>query len=171
MKKAILISLLLVGVIACLSCSRKEESKPALAGNPAPDFTLPDLAGRQTRLADLRGKVVLVNFWATWCPPCREEVPSMMRLNRMMAGKPFQMLAVSEDEGGKKAVEAYFKTAGAELPALLDQDQAIGKRYGLTGVPETFVVDKKGVILKKVIGAMEWSDPQVVLYLEDLMKK
>ncbi len=93
-----------------------------------------------------------------------------MRLNEAMAGKPFQMLAVSEDEGGKNAVESYFSKSGTMLPALLDTDQKVGQRYGLTGVPETFVIDAKGVILKKVVGAMEWTDPNVIGFLNGLMK-
>lgn len=168
MKKLVLWSLLLF-LFAVPGCTREE--KPAVQGNPAPGFTLKDLGGREVKLADLRGKVVVLNFWATWCPPCREEIPSMMRLNQAMAGKPFQMLAVSVDEGGKGAVEAFFKQSGAMLPALLDTDQAVSKRYGLTGVPETFVIDKKGVILKKVIGAIDWSDPAVIGYLNEAATK
>ncbi len=161
--------LLVVLVGALWGCAREE--KPALEGNLAPDFTLKNLAGQEVKLSDLRGKVVLVNFWATWCPPCREEVPSMDRLNRAMAGKPFQMLAISIDEGGKGAVESFFNKAGVTLPTLLDAGQKAGKRYGITGVPETFIVDKKGVILKKVIGPIDWSDPTVAEFLEDAMKR
>ncbi|MCM2357028.1 MAG: TlpA family protein disulfide reductase [Geobacteraceae bacterium] len=164
MKRFFCLSLLLL-LCALPGCTKEE--KPALVGNPAPDFTLRDLAGSEVKSADLRGKVVVLNFWATWCPPCREEIPSMMRLNRAMAGKPFQMLAVSIDEGGKAAVEAYFKQSGTMLPALLDTNQAVSKRYGLTGVPETFVIDKKGVILKKIVGTVDWSDPAAIRYLSD----
>jgi len=169
MKRISLVFLLLF-IVALPACSRKEAPMAPREGKAAPDFILPDLAGRTTRLADLRGKVVLVNFWATWCPPCREEVPSMAKLNRLMAGKPFQMLAVSIDEGGKEAVEAFFKEARTELPVLLDTNGATGKLYGLTGVPETFVLDKKGVILKKVIGGLDWSAPDVVKFLDEAMK-
>jgi peroxiredoxin len=95
----------------------------------------------------------------------------MMKLNGAMAGKPFQMLAISIDEGGQAAVEEFFRTSGARLPALLDSDQKISKMYGTTGVPETFVVDKKGIILKKVVGAMDWSDPQVIQFLDDATKR
>ena len=94
----------------------------------------------------------------------------MMHLNQAMAGKDFQMLAVSIDEGGRDAVAGFFRKSGMALPALLDTDQAIGKLYGLTGVPETFVIDKKGVILKKVVGAMDWSEPAVLEFLEHAMK-
>jgi len=169
MKKFLCLALIVVLLSPLLSgCSRKE--KPAIAGNKAPDLTLTDLSGRNVKLSSFRGKVVLLNFWATWCPPCRQEIPSMMLLNKTFAGKPFQMLAVSEDSGGKEAVEAYFKESGNSLPAFLDIDQSAGKIYGLTGVPESFVIDKNGVILKKVVGAMDWSHPEVIKFLDDLTK-
>jgi peroxiredoxin len=169
MKRLISVALILC-VVALAACTRKEETKPALEGNPAPDFALSDLSGHKVRLSDLKGKVVLVNFWATWCPPCREEVPSMANLNRVMAGKPFQMLAISIDQEGKQAIEAFFSRAGVTLPALLDSNGAIGKLYGITGVPETFIVDRKGVIMKKVVGGLDWSAPEVVAFLNDAMK-
>jgi len=170
MKRLVYI-ILLVCIANLAACSTREEPQTAEEGKPAPDFTLVDLAGQKTRLSDLRGKVVLVNFWATWCPPCREEIPSMANLNRIMAGKPFRMLAISIDQGGKTAVEAYFSKSGKILPALLDTDGAISKLYGTTGVPETFVIDRKGVIIKKVIGALNWSDPEVVEFLNETMNR
>jgi peroxiredoxin len=170
MKRYLCLSLMLL-LIALPGCSPKEAKQPAMEGNTAPDFVLKDLSGKEIKLSSLRGKVVVLNFWATWCPPCREEVPSMMRLNRAMAGKPFQMLAVSEDEGGKETIEKYFSTSGTMLPALLDTGQKVGQRYGLTGVPETFVIDTKGVILKKIIGAMDWSDPKVIGFLNGAIKQ
>jgi peroxiredoxin len=151
------------------SCSTRD-SMPAVEGKEAPDFALSDLSGKKTRLSDLRGTVVLVNFWATWCPPCREEIPSMMALNRIMAGRPFRMLAVSIDQGGQGAVSGYFSRSGTSLPALLDSDGKVGSLYGITGVPESFVIDKRGVIIKKIVGPLDWSDPGVVKFLEDAMK-
>ena len=167
--KRIIFAVLILWSIVVVGCSRQEE--PPVEGKTAPDFTLNDLAGRQVRLSDFRGKVVFLNFWATWCPPCREEIPSMVRLNQAMSGKPFQMLAVSIDEGGRDAVEGFFRNSGSVLPALLDTDQAIGKRYGTTGVPETFILDKKGVIVKKVVGGMDWSDPQVVAFFNEIVSQ
>lgn len=95
----------------------------------------------------------------------------MVRLNQVMQGKPFQMVAVSIDEGGKDAVEAFFRKGGVSLPTLLDTDGAVARRYGTTGVPETFVIDAKGVILKKVLGPMDWSAPEVLAALEEIMGK
>jgi thiol-disulfide isomerase/thioredoxin len=169
MKRLVSIALLLC-IITLIACTRKEAAQPPIEGMTAPDFTVRDFEGKVTRLSDLKGKVALVNFWATWCPPCREEVPSMMELNRLMAGKPFRMLAISIDQGGKAAVEAFFKLANTSLPAYLDSDGTIGKIYGITGVPETFVIDRKGVIIKKVIGPVVWSAPEVVKFLNEAMQ-
>ncbi len=169
-------------VCCCLllvACSPKDTPKvtgnkaPSVAKEllPAPDISVISVATGQTlKLSDLKGKVVVLNFWATWCPPCREEIPSMMKLNSQMAGKPFQMVAVSIDEGGKPAVEEFFKRSGNSLPAYIDPSSASSKSYGLTGVPETFVIDKQGMIVKKVIGTAPWDAPEAVAYLEGLMK-
>lgn len=95
----------------------------------------------------------------------------MMRLNKAMSGLPFQMLAVSIDDGGMPAVQEFFKKTGFSLPAFNDSGQSIGKLYGITGVPETFIVDKKGMIVKKVVGGMDWSSPDAVGYFKDLAAK
>ena len=176
MSRTVLIAL----VLACAllsGCSReggpekKAATVEAVEGAAAPDFTLKDLSGHDLHLSDLKGKVVVLNFWATWCPPCREEVPSLVSLNKQMAGKSFQMVTASIDEGGKQAIEAYFKAAGVTLPVLLDTERTVSHLYGTTGVPETFVIDRKGVIVKKVVGGMNWSDAAVVKFLDDLIAR
>jgi len=161
--------LLLLAVLALAGCSKREA--PVVEGALAPDFTLKDLSGREVKLSSLKGKVVMVNFWATWCPPCRQEIPSVMRLNQLMQGKPFQLLAVSIDEGGADAVSSFFRQSGTSLPALLDSDGALSRRYGTTGVPETFIIDTKGVILKKVVGGMDWSSPEVIAFLDGASRR
>jgi peroxiredoxin len=162
-------AVMLVALFLAPGCNKREE--PAVEGKPAPDFTLKDISGRPVQLSSLKGKVVLVNFWATWCPPCREEIPSMVKMNQALQGKPFQLLAISIDEGGPEAVAKFFQKTGMVLPALFDTDGAVSKRYGTTGVPETFVIDTKGVIMKKVVGAMDWSSPDVLAALEELSRK
>ena len=162
-------AIILLTLLVATGCNKQQEA--AVEGKLAPDFTLNDINGHPVKLSSLRGNVVLVNFWATWCPPCREEVPSLVRMTQAMRGKHFQLLAVSIDEGGKAAVEDFFKKSGSVLPALFDTDGAVSKRYGTTGVPETFVIDTKGVIMKKVVGGMDWSSPEVLAALEDLGKK
>src|SRR5450631_1209471 len=106
--KRIFCLLALVVLVSVTACSRKDSGSSNKSAGPvdqkqAPDIMVTALNGSSVKLSDLKGKVVLLNFWATWCPPCREEIPAMMKLNAAMAGKPFQMLAVSVDEGGKPA--------------------------------------------------------------------
>lgn len=173
MKKWLMVvccSLLLVA-----GCS-KEGSQPARGAKPlekhkAPEISVVALDTTPLTLESLKGKVVLLNFWATWCPPCREEIPSMMKLNQAMVGKPFQMVCVSVDEGGKQAVQEFFKTTGFSLPVYLDPTGQTAAAYGLTGVPETFIIDKQGVIAKKVIGGLDWASPEVIAFLEGLMQQ
>lgn len=177
MKKLVLYVLLLA-VTLLPACSReKSPAKPAavsaakaVEGSAAPDFTVKDLDGKDVTLASLKGSVVLVNFWATWCPPCKEEIPSMIRLNQAMAGKAFRMLAISIDEDGKEAVGNFFK-GSKELPVYLDTDSKTSQLYGTTGVPETFIVDKQGIIQKKIVGGMDWGAPEVIAYMDELLKK
>jgi peroxiredoxin len=171
-----LMLLLFVLALALPACSKEEKGKPVSVGalqegKSAPDFTLKGPDGKDVKLSSLKGKVVFLNFWATWCPPCKEEIPSMMKLNQKMSGQSFQMLAVSIDDGGKNAVESYFKESGFTLPYLNDTNQAVGTVYGVTGVPETFIIDKQGVIVKKVIGGMDWASPEVTKFLTDLAAK
>lgn len=167
---ALCCSLLLVA--GCSKEGRQSGSRPRpLEKHQAPAISVVALDNSPLTLEPLRGKVVLLNFWATWCPPCREEIPSMMKLNQQMAGKPFQMVCVSVDEGGKQAVQKFFKESGFFLPTYLDPSGQAAAAYGLTGVPETFVIDKNGVIAKKIIGGLDWASPEVVGFLEDLMKQ
>jgi len=171
LKKLMIVLCCAVALVA--GCSKDKTGIPAKAASEksqAPEINVVSLDNQQLTLAALKGKVVLLNFWATWCPPCREEIPSMITLNSFMAGKPFQMVCVSVDEGGKKAVEDFFKNSGFLLPAYLDPSGQVAKTYGITGVPETFVIDKNGVIVKKVIGGLDWNSPDVIAFLEGLMK-
>ena len=165
------ISCLFLSLTACSKSDTSKKSVVATENSPAPDVSVVSLVNGSTlKLSDFKGKVVLLNFWATWCPPCREEIPSMMKLNRFMTGKPFQMVAVSIDEGGKPAIESFFKETGFSLPTYLDESGASAKSYGITGVPESFIIDKQGVLVKKIIGGFAWDSPEAVSFLEGLMK-
>jgi thiol-disulfide isomerase/thioredoxin len=175
MKRLALYGLILsAACLLVIGCSTKKESVQSVAvvkeKSPAPDVTVTSLKNVSLKLSDLKGKVVLLNFWATWCPPCREEIPSMMKLNSAMAGKPFQMVAVSVDEGGVPAIESFFKESAYNLPAYTDPDGNAAKTYGVTGVPETFVIDKNGILVKKVIGPLAWDSAETVSFLDSLMK-
>lgn len=167
----LIIVCLFLSLTACSKSDTTKKSAVASEKNPAPDIAVVSLTNGSTlKLSDLKGKVVLLNFWATWCPPCREEIPSMMKLNTSMSGKPFQMVAVSIDEGGKPAIESFFKETGFLLPTYLDASGASAKAYGITGVPESFIIDKQGIIIKKVVGGLAWNSPEVMSFLEGLMK-
>jgi thiol-disulfide isomerase/thioredoxin len=157
------LALLLIVVTGC----RREVTEPT-EGRPAPEFTLTDISGRKARLSDFRGKVILLNFWASWCPPCREEIPALLSLDAAMAGKDFRLLAVAIDRGGRDIVMAFLGREGSRLPVLLDPDGSVAKTYGITGVPETFIIDKTGTIQKKIIGPIDWSDVSVIRYLDKL---
>jgi cytochrome c biogenesis protein CcmG/thiol:disulfide interchange protein DsbE len=129
-------------------------------GSRAPEFRATDLGtGRTVTLADYRGKVLLLNVWATWCQPCRVEMPSMERLYRRLGGGDFKILAVSVDEQGDSVVTAFARELGLSFDILHDQSRAIERSYQTTGVPESWVIDRSGVIVKKVIGPSEWDGP------------
>lgn len=135
----------------------------------APDFVLPDLQGQAVRLSNFRGKVVILNVWTTWCPPCREEMPSIERLYQHIGrdGR-FVLLAVSEDEGGRKVVAPFVKELGLTFPVLLDPHQQVAMRYGVTGFPETFVIDRSGRVRVHEIGPRRWDDPKIEARLRRL---
>jgi cytochrome c biogenesis protein CcmG/thiol:disulfide interchange protein DsbE len=137
-------------------------------GDAAPTFAAMDLrTGRPATLADYRGKVVLLNVWATWCPPCRVEMPSMERLHQNLLGTDFRIAAVSvdgdlfhpEDSQTPAGILAFASGMGLTFDILHDATGGIRHAYQTTGVPESFVIDRGGVIVKKVIGAAEWDGP------------
>lgn len=145
-----------------------------LEGQAAPLFTLKRMDGKVVKLSDYHGKIVFLNFWATWCEPCKEEMPSMQRLYQKMQGKPFEILAVSLDQGGKPAIDAFLKQTQLPLTfqILHDPEQATSKKlYRTTGVPESFIIGKDGKVIKHVIGSYEWDNAQITDYFEGLLKK
>jgi peroxiredoxin len=140
-------------------------------GDPAPDFTLPSLGGNPIHLSNYRGKVVFLNFWATWCPPCREEMPSMESLYQRFKGRDFEMLAVSIDTKGADRVQSFVATYGLTFPVLLDPNKKVYRLYGLTGIPETFVINKTGDIIFKIIGPRDWVKKQWLDYFHRIIGK
>lgn len=150
----IFVGILLI-VVLVLVFSRSERFKPVEAGMQAPDFILPDLKGQMKSLSNYKGKVVFLNFWATWCKPCREEMPSMQELYTALMGKNFEILAVSIDKG-KPEVEKFVKEYGLTFPILHDRKSKVKEVYKTTGVPETFIIDQNGMIAEKVMGPRDW---------------
>jgi len=137
---------------------------------PAPDFTFPGLDGKMVSLSDYKGKVVLVNIWATWCPPCVAEMPSMEKLYHKFKGENFEILAVSIDETGLKAVAPFMKKTRLTFPALIDSQGAIKSVYRITAIPESFIVDKQGLLIKKIVGPVDWASPQVFGFFSNLIQ-
>jgi len=143
--------------------------QPLVPGTLAPDFEVANLAGEVVSLEEHRGKVVLVNIWATWCPPCREEMPSMERLYQDLQGTDFEILAVSVDaptgtvgpdgrQGGD--VVDFTEEMGLTFPILHDQTGMLQYTYQTTGLPESFLLDRNGVIYKRVAGGTSWDAKQ-----------
>jgi peroxiredoxin len=148
----------------------------ALQGQPfrveAPDFTLPDLMGRKRSLAELRGKVVLLNFWFTGCPPCVDELPSLLELRRRLAGQPFELLTVSVDESADEVKQFLqkHKIGERELPTLLDPSKKIPGSYGTSKYPETFLIDPQGVVRQKFVFKRDWASPAALGCITSVMR-
>jgi len=171
----IVVILLLVGgsvYLGSASSSRPEYEPAPVAdvGDMAPDFVLQDTQGKTITLAALRGKVVLVNFWATWCPPCRAEMPSMEKLNQAMQGEDFVMLAINVEENGRLVVPDFLQKSPHSFSVLYDDKETAQKAYGVYRFPESFVIRKDGMIDDKVIGAIDWAHPETIKYFKELAR-
>ena len=152
--------LIVVGCLA-LFITGCGESPVATVGKPAPDFDTVDLKGDVWSLSKLKGQVVFLNFWATWCAPCREEMPSMQRLYTKLPKDKFTMIALFNNDK-EPAVKNFVSQLGITIPILSDEYNFAGTKYGLTGLPETFIIDKQGIIREKFIGPAEWDSPKFI---------
>jgi len=139
-------------------------------GDEAPNFRLRDLDGNLTSLSQFRGKVVLLNFWATWCGPCRVEMPAMEHLYRTLSRREFQILAVSTDPQGAAVTRPFQQKTGLTFPILHDTDMQIGLTYGARSLPMTLMVDRQGVVRQKIFGARDWDSPEARELIQLLMK-
>lgn len=136
----------------------------------APDFTLKDLKGNQVTLKNFKGRVVFLNFWATWCPPCRREMPSMERLYKQLKDRDFTMLAVDMQESEKR-VRAFISEFSLSFPVLLDLNGDISSLYGIVGLPTTYIIDREGKIIGKAVGPRDWSSQESKQLFQSLLKK
>ncbi len=139
-------------------------ARPSLRpGEQAPAFSLPVPGASPVALSELRGRVVFVNFWATWCAPCREEAPSLERLYQALRGDGFEVLAISIDaEKDTAAVDAFAREFGFSFPVPRDPEKRVYAAYQASGVPETFLVDRGGRVLERFVGPQNWDDPRYV---------
>jgi peroxiredoxin len=134
----------------------------------APDFTLRDLNGETVSLEDYRGKLIFLNFWATWCMPCRSEMPSMERLYIEFKDRGFTMLAVDLREGTGK-VKAFREKFKLSFPILLDSDGRVGRMYGVRSIPTTYLIDQEGNVIGGALGARDWVSKEALELIEHLM--
>ena len=158
-----------IGLVVLVAWLSQDQMNPVVVGSAAPEFFTRDLEGAPRALSDYRGKVVLLNIWATWCTPCKEEMPSMQRLYEEIQNDDFRVLAVSIDRvppdhdpsnplGGK--LRAFADSLGLTFTILHDPSGEITTTYQSTGVPESFVLNREGIIVEKVSGPRPWDGPQ-----------
>ncbi len=141
-------------------------SRPPRIGSEAPEFTVQD-ADRKVDLHDLRGKIVLLNFWATWCAPCVEEMPSLNQLQQRFKDKGIEVVGVSVDVDSD-GYHKFLKDHKIDFLTVRDPDQKSNNLYGTFKFPETYIIDRNGVVRRKFIGAVDWSQPEIVDYLNKL---
>jgi len=132
---------------------------------PAPDFEVVRQDGSRVRLSSLRGKVVFVNFWATWCPPCREEMPDLEKLTESMSKVPFELVAVSADESWQE-IQTFLAGNPTKMLIGLDPEKSISHAWGTEKFPESYVVDRRGIMRLRFVNVQPWTDERIQRYLE-----
>jgi peroxiredoxin len=162
--------LVIVGASALYVISREQRKAAGLVpGAAVPDLRLPSLAGGTTDLGDLRGRVVLVNFWATWCPPCVAEMPSLDRLARALGGEGLVVVGVSVDED-ETALRAFVARHGLAFPILRDRGAHTAAAWRTAGYPQTFLVARDGTLVRTFLGPAEWDTPEALSYFRGLLR-
>ena len=172
-KSVILVAIFIFAIAVILFSVKREETPKtkAVVDLNAPGFLLSDPSGKTYTLSELKGSVVFINFWATWCPPCNEEMPSVQNLyNGFKDNKEFRMVTILYKDDYDKAM-AYLRQNNYTLPVLIDREGKAAKAYGVTGVPETYIVDKQGVLRQKVIGPADWNSTQADSLISHLLKQ
>jgi cytochrome c biogenesis protein CcmG, thiol:disulfide interchange protein DsbE len=160
-RASVVLATLTLALAGCYSGTR-----PPRIGNAAPDFTVQD-DERKVTLSEHRGRVVVLNFWATWCPPCVEETPSLVQMQQRMKDKGVEVLAISldVDEG---AYHKFLKDYKVDLLTVRDPDLKSNTLYGTFKYPETYIIDRNGVLRRKFIGPVDWTSPEIADYLSKL---
>jgi cytochrome c biogenesis protein CcmG, thiol:disulfide interchange protein DsbE len=156
----------IVGMIAIFIAPAYRESEPSLNGRLAKDFQFV-LDGKSEHLSDLRGHVVVLNFWASWCPPCVDEAPALNDLQAHVARFGGMVVGISQDED-KDAYDKFLKDFGITYPTYRDPSKKIPLAYGTVMIPETYIIDPNGRIQRKIVGSQEWTSPEMISYLSSL---
>lgn len=161
-----------IGLIVAFAMPSYRQGEASIAGTTAKDFKL-DFAGKSTHLSELRGKVVVLNFWASWCPPCVEEAPSLNRLQKYIEPRNALVLGVAADED-PYAFSKFLVDQGVTFPTYRDpgtkdRGSPIAQSYGTSMIPETYVVDRHGKIVRKIIGPQQWDSPDMRAYFDSLL--
>src|ERR1017187_4376612 len=145
------------------------DQKPPMAGRPMPDFNLPADGGGNVHLDDYRGKILVLNFWATWCPPCIEELPSLEQFNRKYASRGVMVVAVSVDDDDK-AYKDFVAQHQLTFRLVRDPDKRTSINYGTFKYPETYIADRNGNLLRKIVGPADWMGDQMIAQFEEWLK-
>lgn len=133
---------------------------------PAPAFRLSGLGSQPVKLADYHGRFLLLNFWATWCPPCIQEMPSMERLHQRLTGRGLAVLAISQDSEDREHVQEFVRRLKLNFPVALDPEQTVGESYGVHDLPSTFLISPDGTVIAAVKGGLDWDSPAAVEFIE-----
>ena len=158
---------LATGILILFAMPSYRQGEASIAGKPAVDFPL-TLAGKSVQLSDLKGKVVVLNFWATWCPPCVAETPALNRLEKYIHSRGGMVLGVSVDEDGA-AYEKFLKDQSVVFPTYRDASKKSASDYGTSIYPETYIIDRHGKIARKFIGEQQWDSAEMLAYFDALL--
>ena len=159
-----------LGLLLFLATAGQAWCQEMAKGRPVPEFALTDLLGETHHLSDYRGKAVFLNFWATWCPPCRSEMPSIERAYRALKGRGLVVVAVSLDSDARSVVERFVKELALTFPILLDPQGTSAQAYRLPGLPVSLLIDRKGRLVWQEWGARDWDTGEARAKLEALVQ-
>jgi len=164
--------LIVILAVVLTGCKGEERTAaPLVEGQPAPLFSLTDQQGKTWSLEDLKGKVVVVNFWASWCPPCRLEMPSLYGLAAQMHDvQDFVILTILFRDNPERALR-YLEENGMSLTVLEDEDLTVSRTYRVTGVPETIIIDKQGIVREKMVGGVRFESPSMLAFIQSLISE
>jgi cytochrome c biogenesis protein CcmG/thiol:disulfide interchange protein DsbE len=167
--KTALVLAFIAGLLVLFARPDYRQGEASLRGHEAKDFPL-TLDGKPTRLSDLRGKVVVLNFWATWCPPCRDEAASLNALQQRIAPLGGVVLGVNAGvDDTDAAYDEFLKSYNIEFPTYFDSSKRIALDYGTSAYPETYIIDREGRLNRKIIGPQDWTSPEMLAYLGSLL--